>query len=256
MNLDYLKTKHGYEIGKLWYPRVTSICQIIGKPGLERWLANQGSFAAMQQRRKKITSFGSLVHNIAEEILTGRDPGEIPLAIQPSIEALRKWLKSHKVKVYQTEKRVVSRKYLYAGTIDALGEIDGTLGILDLKTSTSIWDEYFLQTAAYLQAHNESHPQEAKTHWILRIDQYQECLFCGALRRDRAGHSQVKGGSFHCLHQWGPVKGVCQFQEIEDHQTYFKMFLAAKKLWEFSNRSWLKQIPNYPKKFYSNNRLL
>jgi len=246
MDLEFLKEKNGYEINGVWYPRVTSICSIIAKPGLEKWLANQGSFTAMQKKRRKIANFGILVHDTVEKILIGENPTIHPI-ILPSINAFSEWLNSHKVKILDIEQRILSKEHSYSGTLDVLSEIDGELGILDLKTSSGIWNDFFIQTAAYLQAHNEQNSKKAKTHWILRIDQYQECVLCEAKKREKGGVISIKRGENNCNHKWSEFKGVCKFKKVDDHQTYLKMFLTAKKLWELCNRDWLSQIKNYTK---------
>lgn len=244
----YFKLRNGYEINGLWYPRVTSICNIIAKPGLERWLADQESFAVMQVRRKKVTDWGSLVHEIVEKILLGKKPNINPV-IQPSIDAFLDWLNNNKIKVLGVEKKVLSKDHSYAGTLDILAEIDGRLGVLDLKTSKEIWNDYFIQTSAYVQAYNEKSAEKAETHWVLRIDQYQECVLCDAKKRDKSGEPVIKGRNKNCIHKWSPVKGAWQFKEVKDHQVNINTFLAAKKLWELSNRSSLSRIENYPKRF-------
>lgn len=249
MTVNYFKSKHGYEVNGFWYPRVTSVCGIIAKPGLEIWLANQKSFRAMMVKRKKVTDWGILVHKMIENILLGRLP-KIDPAISPSINAFLKWFKSHKVDVFGIEKRVLSNKHFYCGTLDVVAEIDGKLGILDLKTSRNIYEDYFIQTAAYFNAYNEKADKKAKTCWILRIDQYQECKLCGAQKREKSGEAEIKKNKKNCNHKWGKVKGVFELKEINNPKTYVETFLTAKKLWEFSNRSWLSQIENYPRRKY------
>jgi hypothetical protein len=241
----YLKWNNGYEIGGFWYPRVTSICKIIRKPGLDKWLANQGSFSAMKRKRKKITEWGTSIHDTIEKIMLGRIP-KINPAIRPSIDAFLEWFKKHRIDVFGVEKRVLSKKHFYSGTFDVLAEIDGKTGILDLKTSREIWDDYFIQTAAYFQAHNEGMFKKANTYWVLRIDQYQECKLCGAKKRDKGGEPQINGEGKKCAHKWKKLEGVCELKEVHDKQAYIDTFLTAKKLWEFSNREWLSKIPNYP----------
>ena len=245
INLEYLKNKNGYEIDGIWYPRVTSICNIIAKPGLEKWLANQGSFTAMKIKRRKIANFGTLVHNTIEQIVKGESL-KVPSVVRPSINAFLQWLEKHQVRVLEIEKRILSENYNYSGTLDLLAEINGKLGILDLKTSSNIWDDFFVQTAAYFQAYNEKSTKKAKTHWILRVDQYQECVLCGAKRRKKGDVVSIKKGSKICNHKWSEFKGLCRFKKVKDHQTYFETFLTAKKLWELCNRDWLSQIKNYP----------
>ncbi len=245
MSPKLFKQNNGYEINGLWYPRVTSICNIIAKPGLERWLANQPSFIAMERKRKKITDWGILIHNTIEKILLKENP-EIKPNIRPSILAFLDWLNSNKIKVIDIEKRVLSKQNVYAGTFDVLAEINGKLGILDLKTSKEIWDDHFIQTAAYFNAYNEKNKQKAKTHWILRIDQHQKCKVCGAEKRDKSGDINIKGGKRFCRHVFDEPKGECELKKVKNHKPFIDMFLSAKKLWEFSNRNKLSRIENYP----------
>lgn len=244
INIDYFKAKNGYEIEGLWYPRVTSICKVIAKPGLERWLAKQGGLAAMSETRKNITRFGSRVHDSIEKILMGEDP-IIDESIKPSISAFLDWYQNRKVKALDVERRIVSRKHIYAGNIDVLAEIEGKFGILDIKTSDKVWDDHFIQTAAYFQAYNEGNLRRAETYWILIVDQYKECIYCGAKARDKGGEMEVKEGADFCQHQWKEFSGVCELNEVKDHDFYLEVFLTAKKLWELTNRDILKQIENY-----------
>jgi len=239
------KLKHVYEISGVWYPRVTSICNIIAKPALERWIANQPSFVAMERKREKITGWGTLIHNTIEEMLLDKNP-KIDRTIRPSVDAFFDWFNNNKVKVIDVEKRIFSNKDTYAGTFDILAEINGKLGILDLKTSKEIWDNHFIQTAAYFNAYNEKNRKKAKTHWILRIDQFNTCKICGAKKRDKSGEVSVGGGKRYCSHDWDNVKGSCEMKKVQNHKSFIDTFLAAKKLWEFSNRDLLSRINNYP----------
>jgi hypothetical protein len=245
MNAEEFKRKYGHEENGFWYPRVTAICEILAKPGMEKWLADSGGYDLMMQKRKKILDWGSTIDATVKQLFRGESP-EIPQFIAPSVEAFLNWLKGHKVNLLAADKKVISKKHFYAGTTDIVAEIDGTLGILDIKTSSNFWDEHFMQTAAYCQAFNETEPEKVKTHWILRIDQYQECQKCFAKKREKGGEEEIKGENFDCFHQWSVPLGVCEIKEASDHITYIKMFLHAKKLWELSNRRFLSQIPNYP----------
>lgn len=244
MDINWFKKLNGYEIGGLWYPRVTSICKIIAKPGLERWLAQQGSPEAMAKKRKAITGFGTLVHDTIEKILMGEDP-KVDDAIAPSVRAFYNWYEGRKIKALDVERRIVSKEHSYAGNIDVLAEIEGRFGILDIKTSEKVWDDHFIQVSAYFQAHNESGLRKADTYWILIVDQYAECVNCGAKMRDKGGEREVKGGNDFCRHEWTDVKGVCELTEVNDHDFYLETFLTAKKLWELVNRDALLQIDNY-----------
>jgi len=252
MNLEEFKRKYGHEIGGIWVPRVTAITDIVAKPALLKYYAQQESFEAAQIQLRNSAHWGSLTHKTIEEILKGNKP-DIPPRILPSIEAFLRWKQEHEVIVPEPEKNIERMIFdpdnLYAGRMDALVEIDGTLGVLDIKTGTGIWEEYYLQTAAYLNAYNRMVPQNEKAtkRWILRVEQYEECEICGAKRRRKSGKEVIKGGNPFCEHKFGKEIGVFEFKELDGFEHDIQAFLSAKELWEWYNREFLKQIKNYPK---------
>jgi len=247
MTAEDFKRKYGHEEEGFWYPRVTAICEIIAKPGVEKWLADSGSYERMLQKRRKILDWGTSIDKAVKNIFKGGSSVVDPI-INPSIEAFLNWQKKHKVKLFGADRKVVSKKHFYAGTTDIIAEVDGQFGILDIKTSSNFWDEHFVQTAAYCQAFNEEALKKVKTHWILRVDQYQECQKCFAQKRGKGGQDEIKWGSPDCVHNWSALRGVCEMKESSEHATYMKMFLHAKKLWELANRRFLSKISNYPNK--------
>lgn len=80
------------------------------------------------------------------------------------------WMQTHKVRWLKTEHKIYSRQWKYAGTMDGLAEVNGRRAIVDWKTSNSLRFDYYLQTAAYLQAHIEEFPDiDITDRWILRL---------------------------------------------------------------------------------------
>jgi len=242
--MDTQKSKYGYEINGFWYPKVTTVCSTIAKPGLLRYYANQENFAAAQENLTRAADWGKDLHEIMERILKG-EKIKISPVISPSILALEDWRGRYTVSVLDTEKRVMSKDHFYAGTLDVLAEIDGKLGILDLKTSTGIWDEHSLQLAAYMQAFNEMALPRVQTRWILRIDQYQKCELCKIKKRTKEKKAKKKAGMENCNHQFGQVKGEYEFKELDNQERDIEAFLAAKKIWEWLNQRILARIDNY-----------
>jgi len=252
MTLEYFMRKYGHEVGGLWVPRVTAITDIMAKPGLLKYYAAQQSYAAAQIKLRNSANWGTLTHETIEKILKGEKP-EIHPKILPSIEAFLEWKSQHQIKILDPEndieKLIFHPEELYAGRMDALIEIDGKLGVLDVKTGTGIWEEYFLQTAAYLGAYNNisKEHEKAQTRWILRVDQFQECVFCGAKKREKSGEEVIKGGDPFCNHKFTEPKGFVEFKELPNFEHDFEAFLNAKRLWEWYYREYLSQIENYPK---------
>ena len=122
-------------------------------------------------------------------------------------------------------------------------------GIVDLKTGNGIRDEYSLQTAAYLNAYNKGVAKklQASTRWILRIDQYEECKGCFAKKKEKDGKVRISEGKEWCNHQWSLPTGEAEFLELKGYEEDLQAFLAAKEVWEWYHRSFLKKVANYPK---------
>lgn len=244
MDIQYFKSRYGYEVGNRWYPKVTAICSTIAKPGLLRYYANQENFTAAQENLNQASDWGTLVHKTVENIFKGEKLKIAPVVL-PSVLAFEDWRNQHKVSALDVEKTVVSKDYSYAGTLDVLAEIDGKTGILDLKTSTGIWDEYSLQLAAYFQAFNEMALPKVETRWILRVDQYQKCEICPKKKRTKENGMRKMNNTGNCNHKWGPVQGQFEFKELDNQERDIEAFLAARKIWEWQNQKFLSKIDNY-----------
>jgi len=92
------------------------------------------------------------------------------------------WIKKHNVRFICTERKIYSRKYSYAGTMDGLcladscddklccpEEFKNRRTLIDWKTSNYLYVEYILQTAAYKQAHQEEMGEVIEDIWVIRL---------------------------------------------------------------------------------------
>lgn len=247
MTVDFFKQKYGYEIDGMWMPRVTAVTALVSKTNFFVGRVNSASWQAG-------ADWGTLIHSTIEQLLKGKEV-EISSRIAPSIGVFRSWQKTNGLEIENPEKsierRVFEKEHWYAGTIDLVARIGGKLGVIDFKTSVGIRDEYSLQTAAYLYAYNSSGEESGacQTRWILRIDQYAKCKGCYAKKREKQGGKEtIAEGNPSCNHQWEEVKGEIEFKELTEHQHDMSAFLAAKELWEWYHKDWLRKITNYPRK--------
>jgi hypothetical protein len=93
-----------------------------------------------------------------------------------------KWMQAHNVRWLHTERKIYSRKWKYAGTMDGLATVDSCdnpacchkffmdqLSLIDWKSSNHLRIEYLYQTAAYQNAQQEEFGQEILARWILRL---------------------------------------------------------------------------------------
>ena len=245
-NLDEFKSDNGYEIDGTWYPRVTSIVSIKSKPALYRFYAGHKNFASAEAMKNKSAEEGTLIHGIAEAILAGKSP-IVPDEISPLIDSFQNLLQTHEIIPHRIEQRIHSMKHGYAGTIDVLADVDGKLGVLDIKTSQAIYRDYGIQTAAYVEALHEEENMPSLTRWILRLDQARLCMNgCGARMREKGGTEKIRNGNDYrsksCSHVWGAPVGDIELKELGGLEHDTKAFLAAKTLWEWEYHDLLRMI--------------
>jgi genome maintenance exonuclease 1 len=153
---EFICTDNYYLIKGKKFARVTRINSIIDKPELRNWYAKTGAVKAKEILHKR-AGFGSTLHKLIEVTLKNEvlSKSNYEPSLIESIELFEKWQGKHEVKPDALEQHLWSDKYQYAGTADYIGMFDGKLYILDWKTSRGIYDEYWLQMAAYVQAFEE-----------------------------------------------------------------------------------------------------
>lgn len=241
----------GYEINGQWYPRVTKIVEIKAKPALYRFYGEAASYAAAKAITEESAKEGTLIHETVEGYLLGKNP-VVPDSIRPAFDAFVEFLNQKSIQVLPeyVEKRVHSPEHRYAGTTDALALIDGRFGVLDIKTSQAIYRDYSLQTSAYMDPLSKELPS-LETRWILRIDQVHDCKKCNSTMRPKGGRNKIRKnwqpGNWNVAcpedqHEWNNLKGVIEIKEFPHWQEDFQAFLSAKKLWEWENEYWLRQV--------------
>jgi hypothetical protein len=252
-SLEEFMEQNGYVIDGKWYPRVTSIVQIKSKPALYKFYGEAESFNHALSITGKSATTGTKIHTAIEKLLIGEMP-ELDEETKPAIQAFQDFMSAHTIEVDPNliERRIFHPEYKYAGTVDAFATIDGIFGILDIKTSSSIWRDYHLQTVAYFAASQNENclvgaklPQKPQTRWILRIDTLRQCKICGAKMRQKGGVDRISGGFDLCEHYWTEPRGEWELKDLSisgDFESDFKAFLAAKTLWEWEHHYWLSQI--------------
>jgi hypothetical protein len=102
------------------------------------------------------------------------------------IDAALSWFDEHHVVFFSAERKVYSREYNYAGTMDWDGLVDGKLSIIDYKTSNGIYDDYWFQTAMYQGAREEEFPDK----------QYEQRVVLRLGKEDGEFEAQVREGRY------------------------------------------------------------
>lgn len=161
-------------------PGVTTVTGLLAKPSLVRWankLGLEGVDASLVTEQS--ARIGTLAHAMIRGSLLGEafapDSGE-PEERKQAEAAFRcflAWREAHSLQPVHCESAFVSRELRYGGTPDCYCILDGKPVLLDFKTGKRIYDEYFVQLAAYARLLREQgFPVEELR--VLRLGQAQE----------------------------------------------------------------------------------
>tara|TARA_R110000796_G_scaffold97550_2_gene204605 strand:+ start:1315 stop:2142 length:828 start_codon:yes stop_codon:yes gene_type:complete len=187
VDLHYNDDDHSYYVDEKRVPGVTTITHLCDKPQLAYWLKTtplkalhdkveqclatsdpidglklknmyDDSLKACDYVRDQAGDIGTIVHDLFEKIVQNKP--YIPPTdekVLSSLNHLMLWYKSQKVVVEVQEKKLYSKKYGYAGTLDLICTMNGkkTKYLLDLKTSNYITEDMMYQLHAYRQAYLE-----------------------------------------------------------------------------------------------------
>jgi len=153
-----------YRIGDKLLPSVSSVLDLLHKPGLEEWYGRLGAQEA-GRRRKEAMALGLAIHRRLEAYNKfGESVGVPPSYIN--------WFQSNVVKPVLVEEVAYSLKYGYAGRVDLVAYLQNSrLALIDFKT-VARWGchpKFLLQTGAYAMALQESWGLNIAERWILQI---------------------------------------------------------------------------------------
>jgi hypothetical protein len=167
--------KAGYKVDGKPVPGVTTVLsRFKDSGGLLHWafaqgkLAEQGVIENLYDNRDSAGEAGTLCHLLVENHIRGISESveknytqEICSRAFQGYQNYLSWEKNNNLKVVYVEEQLISRKYLFGGTMDCIFEdADGVLSIGDFKTSNSIFQDYLLQIAAYKLLWEELRPEQ------------------------------------------------------------------------------------------------
>jgi len=200
VSLDFDPIKHVYRIDGKVVPGVTTVTGVMDKPALVPWAVKMtvehlsrvlkpgvsytepqlsAILADAKNARFRVSgeaiNIGSDAHDWIERYIKAKIL-EYPLPEMPqyppvlnAVKSFIDWESGSDIKYIASEKRVLSLEHLYSGTADIQAVINGRNVVADLKTSTGIYEEYFVQVAAYAKAIEEEHGIHFDEIVIIRI---------------------------------------------------------------------------------------
>ncbi|MFG2292042.1 hypothetical protein [Streptomyces sp. NPDC048603] len=165
--------------GRIKVPGVTSVVGQLPKDFLTFWAALESAKAAVENwdivselikrdpqgaidylknaHRRKSTAaadLGSAAHDIFERLARGETVNDrhVHVDLRPYVRWFREFLEQAQPRFLYLEETVWSDTHGYAGSFDAVAEIDGEVVGLDWKTSKSVYESVALQLSAYRYA--------------------------------------------------------------------------------------------------------
>ena len=161
--------------------RVPGVTTISGKlksaDALMAWAWKEGKEGRdYRATRDRAADAGSLAHAAVEAWIRGKpyemlgDPAVVERG-QRAFDAFLKWAAQTNLKIVEPEISLVSERYRFGGTMDAL-LLDDRRAISDWKSSAATYPDMLIQIAAYGRLWNEHHPDDPITggFHLIRFD--------------------------------------------------------------------------------------
>lgn len=156
-------TRYKLSDGKTIVPGATTITGLLNKPYLVKWANNLGLEGIDSSHyTDEAAKTGTLAHAMIQADLQGVEidreqysPIQISLAENAALSFFE-WKKQHRIEPIYCEEPFVSDKLRYGGTVDCYCLLDGRPTLLDFKTGKAIYEEYFVQLAAYAELLREN----------------------------------------------------------------------------------------------------
>lgn len=188
-SIEFTEIRHQYKVDGVVFPSVTTVLDIIEKPALIPWhlrlakeylmdrtaalrdintplelvvLLIEEAMAAGERARTLSAANGTKAHTDVEKVLKNMiRPEEAREEVRHVVDRFMVWCRQVGFKVLESELRVAHAAWMYAGTIDIIGEVNGKKTIVDLKTGKRLYiDSVGMQLSAYRHAYEYMYPDQ------------------------------------------------------------------------------------------------
>jgi hypothetical protein len=179
------RPSNGYWLDGKRIPSVTTITSNVKVGGIEPLLswANRMGQEGKHHREEanKAADAGTCAHDMIEAYVKGYEFDPEPYTYEaldtakPCFDAFKEWANQTQLELIESEVSLISERYGYGGTFDALA-VNGRLILGDWKTASGVYPDNLLQLAAYKQLWEENYPDRPIEGglYILRISKQRE----------------------------------------------------------------------------------
>jgi hypothetical protein len=147
--------------------------------GLLQWAFKQGQSGAahLYEERDNAALAGNIAHDMIECAILGKErpafvcAPELLTKAENAFNQYLEWRDQSRIEIVATERSLVSERYQFGGTIDAIGkDTKGRIVLVDWKTSGAVYQDYLIQLAAYALLLEENKPEWTPTAFhLLRV---------------------------------------------------------------------------------------
>ena len=228
--VEWLDQRFYYDID-FYAPSVTTILEAFPKtPQFYEWLKTVGKDA--NDIRDAAGDTGSKIHATTERYDNGEE-----ITWDDKEYSLEEWQLLCRYNDFRTrfpfnlvanEISYCSHDLIFGGTIDRVFEYNGSRYLVDIKTSNSLYDHFWLQLAAYQRLWNEFNPE-------IPVDKIA-ILHLKALTRTEGKDGAIQG------------IGWALREPDKSSREYFDLFQATYKLWKVQNPEAKPKNQIYPNK--------
>jgi len=207
-----------------YLPSVTTVLDVVAKPGLNAWINDQAILAALTLPRIPGETDSAFAHRVVADMDAQRDQaaatgirihdaicmfllGGLPdPEMLPYIQSVNRWFEEVKLAKIAVETTVVSREWGFAGRMDLYAYVNGHRGLIDFKSQdvkkgkANFYETWPMQLSAYGQAQKEGGKP---------VDDFYSVVI-----------PTEKGESVQ-VHKW------------DERESDFKAFAAAFLLWKY-----------------------
>jgi len=167
--------KGGYKLGDgRSVPGVTTIIKRFQESGgLLQWAFQQGKegHEFLYEDRDRAAEVGTVAHALVEQYIanltfkdTLQDFSTVPPAVmapaRAAFGAFKTWERQTKLEILHSEVSLVCECHCFGGTLDAIGDIEDKLCLLDFKSANALYHDALYQMAAYRHLWAINHPLE------------------------------------------------------------------------------------------------
>ena len=154
--------------GGILVPGVTTVLAQLAKPALIHWAWKLGMEGQDYRKvRDQAAGIGTVSHYMVECDIKCLKP-DLSQFLNSSVDGANvsfgmylDWKSETGIAFDHSEVQLVSERYLYGGTLDALGKMPSRKRrLVDVKTSKGIYDEYIYQLMAYWACWDENNPND------------------------------------------------------------------------------------------------